>query len=134
MRTPRSLIRNAVRAAVVAVALGGAVLGAAAPAQAAYFGYGWGFGPFPHPYPYYPYYPVYPHPVYPGPIYPHPYIPACLTNPQVRANLLSRGYYNISLYSPVGNIIRATAARGGHRYAITYNRCGAYIISATRLS
>jgi hypothetical protein len=95
------------RAAMVAIALGGAVV-TAMPAQAA-------------------------PPMHMGAQHFMPGRPMCMSDWQVRKLLQRRGYYDISLNAEMGRFIRARASKGNWVWRVDVNRCSGDIVRVTRL-
>ena len=99
-------VSNFARAAVVAVALGGAAL-AGAPAQAA---------PYMHDH----FMPSHPQAM-------------CMSDWQVRKVLQRRGYSNISLNADMGRFVSARATKGNWVWRVTVNRCSGDVVNVNRL-
>ena len=109
-----STLKSISRAAVIALAVGGAVV-TAVPAQAAslhYMAPGFGLGL------------SYPHRINPL---------LCYTDYQVRQALSRQGFSRIYLNAANGRFIEARATRGRWVYLIEFNRCSGNIVDVRRL-
>lgn len=104
------------KAAVLAVALGGATL-SALPAQAAgpEFGFSFQFGTG-------------------GDFFPrHPQRIMCLTDYQVRQAVAAYGYNRIYLNVGEGKYIQVKASKGSRTYLLKFNRCTGQIVERMRI-
>jgi hypothetical protein len=75
-----------------------------------------------------PMFPIYPQPYY----YPYYRQNVCLADWQVRNAIEDQGFYNVRLFAPYGEDVRARASRGGRSYIVDFDRCGGYIVSVNR--
>lgn len=108
------LNHKAVRAAVMALALGAVAL-PALPAQAQSFSFEFGTGGNSW-----------------GGRHHRPHM-SCLTDYQVRQRVAQYGYRNIRLNVANGEYIQVKATRGSRTYLLDFNRCTGRIEGATRL-